>query len=64
MNRTFNILSRTETAVTAAFASVLSVVTVGAVAALFATATPPDVPKTSVAHVTFEKVTITGSKSI
>lgn len=64
MNRTFNILSRTETTVTAAFAGLLSVITVGAVAALFATSTPPDVPNTSVAHVTFEKVTITGSKTI
>ena len=64
MNRTFNILSRTETAVTAVFASILSVVTVGAVAALFATATPTEIPSTNVAHVTFEKVTITGSKSI
>ncbi len=63
MNRTFNILSRTETAFTAGFAGLLSVVTVGAVAALFATSTP-DVANTSVAHVTFEKVTITGSKSI
>ena len=64
MNRTFNNLSRTETAVTAVFASVLSVVTVGAVAALFATATPTEAIDTNVAHVTFEKVTITGSKSI
>ena len=64
MNRTFNSLSRTETAVTAVFASVLSVVTVGAVAALFATATPTEVFNTNVAQVTFEKVTITGSKSI
>ena len=64
MNRTFNILSRTETAVAAVFASVLSVVTVGAVAALFATATPVESVNTTVALVTFEKVTITGSKSI
>ena len=64
MNRTFNILSRTETAVTAVFASVLSVVTVGAVAGLFATATPVESVNTTVALVTFEKVTITGSKSI
>ena len=64
MNRTFNILSRTETAVTAVFAGVLSVVTVGAVAALFATATPSESIPTNVANVTFEKVTITGSKSI
>ena len=64
MSRTFNILSRTETAVIAAFASVLSVVTVGAVAALFATATPTELLNANVAQVTFEKVTITGSKSI
>ena len=64
MSRTFNILSRTETAVTAVFASVLSVVTVGAVAALFATATPTELLNANVAQVTFEKVTITGSKSI
>ena len=64
MSRTFNSLSRTEAAVTAGFASVLSVVTVGAVAALFATATPTEVLNTNVAQVTFEKVTITGSKSI
>ena len=64
MNRTFNILSRTETAVTAVIASVLSVATVGAVAALFATATPTEAVNTNVAVVTLEKVTITGSKSI
>jgi len=64
MNRTFNILSRTETAVTAVVASVLSVATVGAVAALFATATPTEAINTNVAHATFEKVTISGSKSI
>ncbi len=64
MNRPFNSLSRTETAVSAVFASVLSMVTVGAVAALFATATPTQTIDTNVAHVTFEKVTVTGSKSI
>ena len=64
MSRTFNILSRTETAVTAVFAGVLSVVSVGAVAALFATATPTEVLNANVAQVTFEKVTITGSKAI
>ena len=64
MSRTFNILSRTETAVTAVFAGVLSVVSVGAVAALFAMATPTEVLNAIVAQVTFEKVTITGSKSI
>ena len=64
MNRTFNILSRTESAVTAVFASILSVVTVGAVAALFSTATPTESLPTNVAVITLEKVTITGSKSI
>ena len=64
MSRTFNILSRTETAVTAVFASVVSVLSIGAVAALFATATPTEVRNTNVAQVTFEKVTITGSKAI
>ena len=64
MSRTFNILSRTETAIAAVFASVLSVVSVGAVAALFATATPTEVLNANVAQVTFEKVTITGSKAI
>lgn len=64
MNRTFKVLSRTETAVTAVFASALSAVTVGAVAALFATAAPTEDTLTNVAQVTFEKVTITGSKSI
>ena len=64
MNRTFNILSRTEVAVTAVFSSVLSVVTVGAVAVLFSTATPSETVNTHVAVVTLEKVTITGSKTI
>ena len=64
MNRTFNILSRTETAVTAVFASLLSVVTIGAVAALFSTATPVESLPTNVAVITLEKVVITGSKSI
>ena len=64
MNRTFNILSRTESAVTAVFASVLSVITIGAVAALFSTATPTESLPTNVAVITLEKVIITGSKSI
>lgn len=38
--KSFQILSRTESAMSAAAASVLSVVTVGAVMALFATAAP------------------------
>ena len=40
MSRTFNILSRTETAVTAVFASVLSVVTVGVAVAKSAATAP------------------------
>jgi hypothetical protein len=44
MNRTFRILSRTESAVTAVCASVLSLITVGAVFALFASASPDAQP--------------------
>lgn len=64
MNRTFTLLSRTESAVTAVFASLLSVVTVGAVAVLFSTATPSEPLPANVAVITLEKVTITGTKSI
>ncbi|MGL5004008.1 MAG: hypothetical protein ACRDAM_13805 [Casimicrobium sp.] len=39
MNRTFNILTRTESAVTAVCASLVSAFTVGVVLSLFATAT-------------------------
>ncbi len=59
MNRTFNILTRTESAATAVCASLFSVVTVGAVLALFATATPTE----SVDRVVLEPVVITASKS-
>ena len=40
MSRTFQILSRTESAATAVGASLLSVITVGAVLAMFASVTP------------------------
>jgi hypothetical protein len=60
MNRTFNILTRTESAVTAVCASLLSVVTVGAVMALFATAAPTE----SIDRVVLEPVVITASKSV
>jgi hypothetical protein len=59
MNRTFNILTRTESAVTAVCASLLSVVTVGAVMALFATATPTE----SVDRVVLKPIVVTASKS-
>jgi hypothetical protein len=59
MNRTFNILTRTESTVTAVCASLLSVVTVGAVMALFATATH----EVAVDRVVLEPVVITATKS-
>lgn len=61
MNRTFNILSRTESALVAVSASLFSVVTVGAVMALFVTATP-DVAAHD--HIVLERVVITASKSV
>jgi len=61
MNRTFNILSRTESAATAISASLLSVVTIGAVMALFSTATPDAVHAETIA---FDTVVITASKHI
>ncbi len=60
MNRTFNILTRTESVATAVCASLLSVVTVGAVAALFATATPTE----TVDRVVLEPIVITAPKSV
>jgi hypothetical protein len=60
MNRTFNILTRTESAVTAVCASALSLVTVGAVIGLFATATPNDVSD----RVVLEPIVITAPKSV
>jgi hypothetical protein len=59
MNRTFNVLTRTESAATAVCASLLSVATVGAVVALFATATPSE----SIDRVVLEPVVIVASKS-
>jgi hypothetical protein len=60
MNRTFNILTRTESAATAVCASLLSVITVGAVISLFATATPT----ATVDRVVLEPVVITAPKSV
>jgi hypothetical protein len=59
MNRTFNILTRTESAVTAVCASLLSVVTVGAVMALFVTTMPTD----SLDRVVLEPVVVSAAKS-
>ncbi|TAG66324.1 MAG: hypothetical protein EAZ24_16265 [Burkholderiales bacterium] len=59
MNRSFNILSRTESAATAVCASLLSVVTVGAVLALFATAAPVE----STDRVVLEQVVISAAKN-
>jgi hypothetical protein len=60
MNRTFNILTRTESAATAVCASLLSVVTVGAVLALFAVTTPTE----TVDRVVLEPVVITAPKPV
>lgn len=59
MNRTYNPLTRTESAVTAVCASLLSVVTVGAVLSLFATAKPTE----TIDRVVLEPVVITASKT-
>lgn len=60
MNRTFNILSRTESTATILSASLFSVVTIGAVVALFSTAAPVT---THTEVVAFERVVITASKN-
>jgi VIT1/CCC1 family predicted Fe2+/Mn2+ transporter len=60
MNRTFNVLTRTESAVTAACASVLSLVTVGAVIGLFATVSPTETAD----RVVLEPIVITATKSV
>jgi hypothetical protein len=60
MNRTFNILTRTESVVMAVCASLLSVITVGAVLSLFVTATPA----VTVDRVVLEPVVITAPKSV
>jgi hypothetical protein len=59
MNRTFNILTRTESAATAVCASLLSVISVGAVLSLFATATP----SVTVDRVALEPIVVTANKS-
>lgn len=59
MNRTYNPLTRTESAVTAVCASLLSAITVGAVLSLFATAKPVE----TIDRVVLEPVVITASKS-
>jgi len=61
MRRTFQILSRTESAATAVGASLLSVITVGAVLVLFASVTP-DV--STAQPIVLERVTIVAAKSI
>ena len=61
MSRTFQILSRTESAATAVGASVLSVITVGAVLALFASVTT-DVSTTQ--PIVLERVTIIALSSV
>lgn len=60
MERTFSILSRTESAVAAACVSLLSVVVLGSVIGAFATATPNE----SVDRVVVEPVVITAPKSV
>jgi hypothetical protein len=60
MNATFSILSRTETAITAACASAALIATVCAVLALFASAAP-DVSRPN--HTVFETVVITAARS-
>jgi hypothetical protein len=60
MNRTFNILTRTELAATAVCASLLSVVTMGAVLGLFATASP----SVTVDRFVLETVVISAPKSV
>ena len=61
MSRTFQILSRTESAATAVGASLLSVITVGAVLAMFASV-KPDVSTTQT--FVLERVTITALRSV
>ena len=60
MNRTYNPLTRTESVVTAACASLLSVITVGAVLSLFATAKLTE----TIDRVVLEPVVITAQKSV
>jgi hypothetical protein len=62
MNRTYNPLSRTESAAVAFGASVLSIVTVGAVVALFASAAPAEV--SSLERIVLDTVVITAAKPV
>jgi hypothetical protein len=65
MNRTYTMLSRTESILVAAGASFFSVVTVGAVIALFATSTISAAPDmASHDRIVLEKVVITALKSV
>jgi hypothetical protein len=65
MNRTYNILSRTETVLVAMGASLFSVVTVGAVLAMFATSTVTATPDVAAYdRIVLEKVVITAPKSV
>ncbi len=61
MSRTFQILSRAESAATAVSASLLSVITVGAVLAMFASVTA-DV--STMQPIVLERVTITALRSV
>jgi hypothetical protein len=62
MNRTYNILSRTESAAVAVGASLFSIVTVGAVIALFATAAPAEI--SSLDRIVLDTVVITAAKPV
>jgi hypothetical protein len=59
MERNYNPLNRVESATTAVCASLLSVITVGAVIALFATATPSE----TIDRVVLEPVVVTANKT-
>ena len=61
MSRTFQILSRTESAATAVGASLLSVITVGAVLAMFASVTPDE---STTQPIVLERVTIVAARSV
>jgi hypothetical protein len=65
MNRTYNILSRTESVLIAMGASLFSVITVGAVMALFATSTVAATSDVAAYdRIVLEKVVITAAKSV
>jgi hypothetical protein len=62
MNRTYSILSRTESAAVAVGASLFSVITVGAVVALFATAAPAEISPLD--RIVLDTVVITAAKPV